>query len=182
MRRAVRAFDAAVDAGLDRLRGHRTADRLFYVASDLGDFSLVWVWLGALRGLRDGELRPAARVWGVALAESALVNGVVKSCFRRHRPPWEVERPHRLRRPLTTSFPSGHATSAACLGIVLAEGDRLWGAYALVGAVVATSRVYVRIHHASDVVGGALLGVGLGLVARRLVPLIPPGPGPRGER
>jgi membrane-associated phospholipid phosphatase len=34
-----------------------------------------------------------------------------------------------------------------------------------VAAVVGVSRAYVRIHHASDVAGGALVGRLLGLVA-----------------
>jgi undecaprenyl-diphosphatase len=35
-------------------------------------------------------------------------------------------------------------------------------------AVVATSRPYVRIHHASDVIAGATVGAAMGLVARQL--------------
>jgi membrane-associated phospholipid phosphatase len=31
--------------------------------------------------------------------------------------------------------------------------------------------VYTRMHHTSDIVAGAALGVALGLVARKLVPL-----------
>jgi undecaprenyl-diphosphatase len=38
-------------------------------------------------------------------------------------------------------------------------------------AVIAASRVYVRMHHASDVIAGAALGVAMGAVARRVVPL-----------
>ena len=41
----------------------------------------------------------------------------------------------------------------------------LWWA---VAAVVGTSRAYVRIHHASDVVAGAALGWVLGLLGRRI--------------
>jgi undecaprenyl-diphosphatase len=36
--------------------------------------------------------------------------------------------------------------------------------------LVAASRVYVRMHHASDVVAGIAFGLGLGLVARRVIP------------
>ena len=43
-------------------------------------------------------------------------------------------------------------------------------AYYLLATVVAASRVYVRLHHASDVIGGALLGIAFGRVARRLAP------------
>jgi undecaprenyl-diphosphatase len=55
--------------------------------------------------------------------------------------------------------------------IVLAESDPLWPLYLAVGAIVATSRVYVKVHHPTDVVAGALLGAALGLAARRLWPL-----------
>jgi hypothetical protein len=39
------------------------------------------------------------------------------------------------------------------------------------GGLVAASRVHVRIHHASDVVGGLAVGLALGAVARRVFPL-----------
>ena len=104
-------------------------------------------------------------------AESLLVNGVVKSFFRRTRPPWEVARPLRVRKPLTSSFPSGHATSAVSAAMMLSEDDELWPLYVAIAAVVATSRIYVRIHHASDVAAGLALGVGLGLIGRRLAPV-----------
>jgi membrane-associated phospholipid phosphatase len=174
-RSAVSRFDDRVDTLLDHLRGNRVTDRVFYAASELGDFSLIWLLLGAARGLRrsDQDERAAIRLGVGAMAESFLVNWVVKSFFRRKRPPWDVVRPHHLRQPLTSSFPSGHATSAASNAILLGEGDPLWPLYVGVGAVVATSRVYVKIHHASDVLAGAGLGVALGLLGRRLMPLSP---------
>ncbi|MFN2607535.1 MAG: phosphatase PAP2 family protein [Acidimicrobiales bacterium] len=174
LRASVRSFDRRVDAGLDHVRGRPVVDRIFYGASELGDFSLVWVLLGGLRGLRSERGWKAAIRLGVGLtAESFLVNGVVKSVFRRSRPPWEVDRPLRLRRPLTSSFPSGHATSSFMAALLLSEGDPAWPVYWVVAAVVAGSRVYVRIHHASDVVAGSVLGVGMGLAMRRLMPLPP---------
>jgi membrane-associated phospholipid phosphatase len=51
---------------------------------------------------------------------------------------------------------------------MLSERDPLAPLYFGVGAVVAVSRVYVRHHHASDVVAGALVGVVLARAARRL--------------
>ncbi len=167
--RGVATFDLAVDRAFDRLRGKVVADRMFYAASDLGDFGLVWVILGVIKGLRrDDDLIAAARMAATMGAESLLVNGLVKSCFRRTRPPWEVERPLRLRRPLTSSFPSGHATAAVSAVMILSEDDDLWPLYVAIAAIVATSRIYVRIHHASDVVAGLAFGVGLGFVGRRL--------------
>jgi undecaprenyl-diphosphatase len=43
--------------------------------------------------------------------------------------------------------------------------------YWLLAAVVATSRVHVKIHHGSDVAGGVLVGLVYGTLVRRLVRL-----------
>lgn len=171
--RLVAEFDNHVEAQLSKLRGNPVADKVFYTASALGDHSLIWFVLGSARGLRDRHsLRAAARV-GIGLGlESGLVNLGVKSLFRRKRPIFEGERPLELRRPLTSSFPSGHATSGFMAATLLSEGDEKFAPlYFGLAGVIALSRVYVKIHHASDVVAGAALGLGLGRVAKRLAPL-----------
>jgi undecaprenyl-diphosphatase len=102
------------------------------------------------------------------------VNGGIKSLFRRTRPTWAEEdrgaRPHHLRTPMSSSFPSGHASSAFTAAVVLSQGSPLWPVYFGTAAVVASSRMYVKIHHASDVVAGAALGLVLGTAVRRLWP------------
>ncbi len=172
---AVARFDAAIDEQVDRVRGHPHIDRVMYAASELGDFSLVWHLINTGRALApDRRLTHAMRIAALLGAESALVNGPVKTLFRRHRPAWEQERPLRLRRPRTSSFPSGHASAAMTAAGLLAERDPLWPLYCTVGAVVASSRVYVKIHHPSDVVAGAVLGIALARVARRAWPFPSP--------
>jgi undecaprenyl-diphosphatase len=170
-RRGVGRFDLAVDRAFDRLRGRPTADRIFYGASELGDFGLIWVLLGTLKGLRKGgDLEAALKLTAAMGVESVLVNGIIKSFFRRTRPPWEVERPLRVRRPLTSSFPSGHATAGFSAAMMLSEDDELAPLYFALALIVATSRIYVKIHHASDVAGGIALGLLLGALGRRLTP------------
>lgn len=166
-------FDEAIDERVDHIRGHRAIDRLMYGASELGDWSLIWHLVGAGQGLLPGrDPMSAVRVSAILGVESLLVNGALKSLFRRHRPVWEEDRPrpHRVRTPQTSSFPSGHASSAFTAAGILSQGDPLWPLYYGVAVVVASSRVYVKMHHASDVIAGAGLGVGLGALARRVWP------------
>ncbi len=59
-RRGVDEFDLAVDRAFDRLRGTTLTDRIFYAASELGDFGLVWVLLGTVKALRKGDDLPTA--------------------------------------------------------------------------------------------------------------------------
>ena len=166
------SLDEAVDRVWDRLRGNPTLDRVFYTASELGDFSLIWHLLGAVKGVtgRRGT-REATRLALALGAESALVNVVVKSAFRRERPIHEDDRPHRLRQPLTSSFPSGHASAALMASTLLSERSRVKPAWYGLAAIVAASRIHVRIHHASDVLVGAGVGLALGRAIRKVFPL-----------
>lgn len=169
-------FDAAVDRAFDHIRGNPALDRLFYGASAVGDHGLIWLILGALRGLRSEHDWHAAVRAGIGVgAESAIVNLGVKSLFRRRRPAFEGLRPRSLRQPRTSSFPSGHATSAFTAAALLSEQDELRPLYYAAALVVAWSRVYVKIHHASDVVAGIAVGMALGSLGKRLFPL-PPAP------
>lgn len=171
----VARFDDAVDRAFDGLRGTPAADRLFYSLTELADFSLLWHVIGfgralPARGAKGDRLaREAVELSVVLGVESLVVNQGIKSLFRRQRPVHQGERPHRLRTPLTSSFPSGHASAAFVAAAVLSRDRRLAvPAYGL-AALVASSRVYVRIHHASDVVGGAAVGLALGIVARKVL-------------
>ena len=166
------SLDHAVDKAWNRLRGNPTLDRVFYTASELGDFSLIWHLLGTARGVtsRRGS-REATRLALALGAESALVNGVIKSAIRRERPVHDGERPHGLRQPVTSSFPSGHASAAFMDATLLSERSRVKPAWYGLAAIVAASRIHVRIHHASDVVVGAGIGLGLGRVIQKVFPL-----------
>ena len=48
-----RPLRPAVDDAFDVLRGNPVADRLFYAATELGDFGLIWVLLAWAHGLRS---------------------------------------------------------------------------------------------------------------------------------
>jgi undecaprenyl-diphosphatase len=172
LRNRIAAFDQGVDAVFDRLRGNPVADRVLYGASAVGDHSLIWLIVGAARALGSERRRRSAVRMAVALGiESLLVNVGIKSLVRRRRPPSSDPRPLPLRQPVTSSFPSGHATSAFCAAGLLSEDDRLWPLYYGLAVVVASSRIHVRIHHSSDVLAGAAIGALLGRIGRRLVPL-----------
>ena len=168
----VARFDRWADDALERLRGHPVADVVFTSASRLGEFSLVWHVANAARGLTGPRRARQVPVLAVLLgAESLLVNQGLKRLFRRSRPTVAGDARYPVRRPVTSSFPSGHASAAAFNAVLLTgwDGRRsapLWWGLAL---VVATSRAYVRIHHPSDVVAGLATGAALGIGARQLL-------------
>lgn len=166
---SIAAFDEAADEWLERWRGHPGLDRVMTAATHAGEFSLIWHASSLTRGLARG--RPdqiVALAIGIG-AESLIVNQLLKRIFRRPRPTTGGDDRFDIRTPLTSSFPSGHASAATFAAVTLIgwDGRRwapLWGPMA---AIVAMSRPYVRIHHASDIVGGVVAGAAMGLAARR---------------
>ncbi len=163
-------FDLLADAWLEQFRGNPVLDRVMVAATHVGEFSAIWHASSIARGLIRG--RPD-QIVGLAVgigAESLIVNQGLKRIFKRPRPTPDGDDRFDIRRPLTSSFPSGHASAAgfAATSFIGWDGARaapLWGSIA---ATVAASRPYVRIHHASDVIAGAGVGVGMGFIARQI--------------
>ncbi|WP_419931283.1 phosphatase PAP2 family protein [Candidatus Poriferisodalis sp.] len=165
-------FDGTVDRWWEVLRGRKLMDRVMYGASDIGEFSQLWHVLGAIRALAPRrQASDALRFSALMALESLVVNQGVKRLFARRRPGTAAENPtrHRLRQPITSSFPSGHASAAFCAAAVLSRGSRLGPVYRLAAVIVAASRIHVRLHHASDVIAGAAVGEAIGRLASRLM-------------
>jgi membrane-associated phospholipid phosphatase len=160
--------DELLDDTLDRVRGNAVADRVFYTASQVGDFSIIWHVLNVglvLVGVRTRK--QAVRLALCLGAESLIVNQGIKRLFRRQRPVSGDVHPHAVRTPSTSSFPSGHASSAAFAATLLSDDHpALRPLFWLIAAIVSLSRPYVRAHHASDIAGGLVTGCVLARLAR----------------
>lgn len=164
------SIDTAIDAWWDRqLRGRPALDRLMYSASEAANHSMLWHSLGAAQAATRRNGRSALELSVALVVEAVMVNGVMKTIFGRRRPVIGGRRPHHLRQPLTSSFPSGHASAAMVAAALLSRRSRWAPAFYGLALVVALSRIHVRIHHASDVAAGMGVGAILGAVARRLL-------------
>ncbi|MDN5749299.1 MAG: phosphatase PAP2 family protein [Pseudonocardia sp.] len=143
--------------------------------STAADHSVLWFAVAALLGARRGSSRKAALRGVFAIAgASASANAVLKPLLPRRRPAAsELPAYQKLADPPTSSsFPSGHAASAAAFATAVAmESPRLGLVVAPLAAGVAYSRVHVGVHWTSDVVVGAALGGGIALLSRRWWPV-----------
>ena len=92
---------------------------------------------------------------------SLLVSRVVKAAVERQRPEDHLDAG--VRTPSSSSFPSGHTLAAFCTAFVLGDSDAGTAANVGFAAAVAASRVHLRAHHPTDVIGGAVIGSVLGL-------------------
>ena len=169
---AVTRFDEWADGQLERIRGNPLADAVFTSASKLGEFSVIWHLTNVVRGATGVGTPKQIPVFAALVgAESLVVNQGIKRLFRRTRPTEAGDERFPVRRPTTSSFPSGHASSAAFAATVLTgwDGKHLAPLWWTMASTVAVSRAYVRIHHGSDVAAGLATGAVLGLAARRLL-------------
>jgi membrane-associated phospholipid phosphatase len=175
-------LDEAVDAAFEPLRGRPEIDRAAALVSNLADYGFIWVLLAGLKARRRGpDRRRAIVALAAAGFSSLLVSRVVKAAVERQRPEDHLD--VGVRTPTSSSFPSGHTLAAFCTAFVL--GDSQVGTTANVGfaTAVAVSRIHLRAHHPTDVIGGAAIGSVLGLGLRPIVDIVTPGTkGRRGRR
>jgi undecaprenyl-diphosphatase len=169
---ATARFDAAVEDAVEAIR-NPALDHVFYALSAAADHSKLWHGVAWARGLATGD-RDAARRMSSALGiESFLTNVVIKTVVGRvrpDRPAADGPLPYNMRVPITSSFPSGHATAAFTAAVFLSDdGEHLAALWFPLAGLVAFSRVYVRMHHASDVVAGAALGLVMGKALHRIL-------------
>ena len=121
---AIARFDRWADIALERVRGNPVADTVMTSATALGDFSLIWHIVNVSRGLTGGRRADQVPVLALAIgAESLIVNQGLKRLFRRPRPTVEGDPRYPVRRPQTSSFPSGHASAAAFTAVLLTTWD-----------------------------------------------------------
>lgn len=154
-------------------------DAFFFRISKYADHSKIWFLFALIRFAFLLDFKDLARFVVVMAAESGLTNGPIKFIFRKRRPHEEEGTfepgkplPYGMRMPITSSFPSGHATSAMTAACLLSSSTPLVGLFAFPFAIlVAYSRMYTRMHHFSDVLGGLLLGLVYGYLATTFIPI-----------
>ena len=171
MFRPLAALDAFDRRLFDRLTGQerRIIDRNLKRLSNSANRSMLWLTIAAGMAVFGGHrARQAALRGAVAIAiTSTLVNLPLKYVARRDRPPRRrFDRPPPISMPGSFSFPSGHSASAFAFatGVGL-EQPRLALPILPLASAVAYSRVHLRVHYPFDVLAGAAIGAGMGLLS-----------------
>lgn len=125
-----------------------------------------FIWLAAAVGLLfTKKYRRQGLLLLGGLAAGVLVGNVfLKNLIARPRPCWlNPDVSLLIAVPADYSFPSGHTLTSAVGATMLAGIDRRFALPAILLAVlIAFSRLYLYVHFPSDILAGAVLGIGIG--------------------
>ena len=144
-------------------------DPIMSAITHFADSGIGWIILGLIL-----LIPKKTRIWGASALVAMLIGLVcgeviLKNIFCRVRPYDAYELYHGVPLPFVLnagtessfSFPSGHTCCSFASATAYFLWNKKWGTVALVFAgLIGFSRLYNYVHFPTDVLGGALLGVG----------------------
>ncbi|MBQ9680220.1 MAG: phosphatase PAP2 family protein [Ruminococcus sp.] len=149
---------------VERMSGiHRPVlDKVMVLFTYAGTGALIWWVLYVAPLLITKHFRV-----GIILTTTLGVNYllgeiIIKKSVGRDRPSTQItDEDMKIRKPKDHSFPSGHSASSFCAFTVLFWTCPfwMWLPALTLASTIAFSRMYLRVHYFTDVMGGVMLGV-----------------------
>ncbi len=137
----------------------------------IGEHGIFYIAVGILLVFFRRYRRAGITILSGLTIGYVLVNLIVKNLVARARP-FQINTAVELliKAPRDYSFPSGHALHGFMFATVLMFYDKRLGIPAMIAAVlVSFSRLYLYVHFPTDVLAGALMGIGIGVGSYYLV-------------
>lgn len=148
------SLDWRVQNAVQSARPHLPFELLMQGATDAGRHEYVFGLLLAVAVFTGAPGPATARQCMLVMIPATLTVEGIKRLVNRTRPDGVQKRSN-------ASFPSSHAAAAFALATVFTRRwRRLWPAWFFAALLVAISRVYLNRHFLTDVVVGAMIGVG----------------------
>ena len=144
------------------------------LVSVLGDFGAVWI-VTALIFIFQKRYRTV----GITVLAAFILCGLIGNLGLKPliaRPRLYTVIPEivlLIPRPTDYSFPSGHTMSAFAAATVIFRNNKRVGFCAFIfGILMAFSRLYLRVHYMTDILGGIAIGTVIGIMAVYLIKAI----------
>ena len=146
---------------------HDVLDVFMKNFTHIGDAGIIWI-IVTICLLISKKYRKVGVLCAIGLILGLIIgNGIVKHLVERQRPCWlDKEFELLIKNPpkWDSSFPSGHTQSAFIMTTILMLANKKFGIPALVVALmIAFSRLYLYVHFPTDILGGMLMGIAIGL-------------------
>lgn len=144
-------------------------DKIMPIITKLGDVGIVWFAI-SIALIISKKYRRIGWVCILSLFISSLIGEIfLKHTIQRTRPFNVVAGIDLLvRKPITSSFPSGHTTASFAVAYVISKTIKDFKPYVIVLAIlIAFSRLYLFVHYPTDVLAGIVIGLLSGMAAVR---------------
>lgn len=158
----IRLIDNSIIKNITRMH-NPTLNRIMVTATYLGCGAFIWWIVLCLPFVISEKHRETGIILVIALGIN-YVSGehIIKPLVRRSRPSdFLNEEELIVKRPKDYSFVSGHTSSSftAATVTMLRCAPMIWVPVLIGACIISFSRMYLRVHYLSDVIGGALLGI-----------------------
>lgn len=134
--------------------------------TSLGNAGIIWIIIGICM-LISKKYRKTGFLVLIGLLVGLIVgNGIVKNLVARERPCWiNTDFKLLIATPKDFSFPSGHTQASVIAATIITLSHKKWGWIVIpLATIIAFSRLYLYVHFPTDVLGGALMGLTIGIV------------------
>ncbi|MBQ7351398.1 MAG: phosphatase PAP2 family protein [Clostridia bacterium] len=155
----------------NNLHGSGFINQLFRFITYLGEDGIAWALLGVVL-LCFKKTRKAGLILLAGFASVVVLNHfILKNIINRPRPFTKLSDLQDfitsigMTLPTSSSFPSGHTTISITSAVILIMCFGKKGAWSLIPAIlISISRIFLCVHYPTDVLGGVVEGVILGIL------------------
>lgn len=142
-------------------------DMIALAISGVGTAGIIWFILAIILFLKEQKkdhwfFAPILTAGGTSWL---LIEKIIKPFIARPRPTIEMGTIILGNNLADYSFPSGHATIAFAMAVVLSRKEPKWKwTFYTLAVLISLSRIYLGVHYPLDVLGGGALGWGIGSI------------------
>jgi len=136
-------------------------DRVMVMVTSLGNKGFIWIIISVLLIINKKYRNIGFMALGALILSTILGEGILKHVVQRIRPSADISSVNLLiSKPLSYSFPSGHAASSfAVTGVLVKYFKKYALGFWILAFLIAFSRLYLYVHYPTDVLGGIILGL-----------------------
>lgn len=159
-------LDWAILDAIQNLIGGSFMDAVMPKITALGNGGLIWIIIGVVLLISKKHRKAGIFVLAGLLIGLIIGNGLIKNLVQRERPCW-INQDFNLLipSPKDYSFPSGHTQASAIAATIITLYRKKWGAVVIpIAALIAFSRMYLYVHFPTDILGGAVIGITIGVL------------------
>lgn len=167
MRNIIDSIDALGEKVIEKIYNkNKVLDKVMIALTLSGELGIIWIVISFFLFTKRKYIKIGIMVLAAIILTTILGEGIVKHIVKRKRPFIKNDLVKLLiAEPGTFSFPSGHTASSFAVATVFVKTDmKLTSLIVILAILISFSRLYLRVHYLSDVIGGIILGVISGAV------------------